>query len=533
MAFFTMIAPLVALTYPIDRAGDGKSQAFDMWFKEYTMNAIIQPVHLIIYTVFVGSAYGLVAKNPLYAIAAIGFLTPAEKFIKKMFGLDKAESTSGFGSFAGGAFAMNMMKQLSGGGKEKSKKEKGGKSADGDNEDEGIFIPPNDAGELKTFGTDGKTETDGRAEGNSSALNKNNQMNQEALDEAVAEGFGPGDPEYDKYLNEGNNQEHLEEETSQNVGAQLNANTTPSSSSARGITSSNSKGKPGKTVVGALGGVLSRGGKVLGRKIRGVAKELPGNAARFTGRAAIKAATLAATGVITAGAAITNPDNIPQFVATGAMIGNSLGNRAYNGLVEPAAEGVVNLAKDTRNAYNEERHGIEEATNMKRERLNKKARENFMNDENEVKRYRNLASQMDYNGDVENLMSAAADYKEAGVTDNKLIQNALIAEYRDDKNTSFSGDKHKAFVDTASLVQQKGFGKEYIEDDKKRASLENFLESKVKGASEQRRAAQTVADIYDLGDMYRNVGTLGTPARAAKKSNSTKSTPKKQPKNNE
>ena len=35
MAFFTMIAPLVALTYPIDKAGDGKAQAFNLWFKEY------------------------------------------------------------------------------------------------------------------------------------------------------------------------------------------------------------------------------------------------------------------------------------------------------------------------------------------------------------------------------------------------------------------------------------------------------------------------------------------------------------------
>lgn len=35
-----MIAPLVALTYPIDKVKDGKAQAFDMWFKEYTMNAI-------------------------------------------------------------------------------------------------------------------------------------------------------------------------------------------------------------------------------------------------------------------------------------------------------------------------------------------------------------------------------------------------------------------------------------------------------------------------------------------------------------
>ena len=55
MAFLTLIAPVVALTYPIDKISDGKAQAFDSWLKEYVFNALIQPFHLIIYTVFVGT----------------------------------------------------------------------------------------------------------------------------------------------------------------------------------------------------------------------------------------------------------------------------------------------------------------------------------------------------------------------------------------------------------------------------------------------------------------------------------------------
>ncbi len=53
-----------------------------MWFKEYTMNAIIQPIHLILYSVFIGSAIDLAVSNPLYAIVAMAFLTSAEKFVK-------------------------------------------------------------------------------------------------------------------------------------------------------------------------------------------------------------------------------------------------------------------------------------------------------------------------------------------------------------------------------------------------------------------------------------------------------------------
>ncbi len=114
MAFFTMIAPLVALTYPIDKVKDGKAQAFDMWFREYTMNAIIQPVHLILYSVFIGSAIDLATSNPIYAIVTLAFLTSAEKWVKSMFGLDKAKTPAGLATMAGGALAMKGVGKVMG-----------------------------------------------------------------------------------------------------------------------------------------------------------------------------------------------------------------------------------------------------------------------------------------------------------------------------------------------------------------------------------------------------------------------------------
>ena len=130
MAFLTMIAPLVAISYPIDRMGDGHAQAFNIWFKEYTMNALIQPLHLILYTALVSSANDLVVKNPIYAIVAIAFLIPAEKFVKKMFGFDKAETPGSLGGFAAGAVTMGAMQRLSnmrkfiGDGNDKTKQDK-------------------------------------------------------------------------------------------------------------------------------------------------------------------------------------------------------------------------------------------------------------------------------------------------------------------------------------------------------------------------------------------------------------------------
>lgn len=133
MAFFTMIAPLVALTYPLDKLGDSKSQAFNIWFKEYLMNAIIQPVHLILYTVLISSAMNLATENLIYSLVAIGFLIPAEKFIKKLFGFDKAETPSGLGAFAGGALTMKGVGAVAGlfKGSGNKGKDNGGSGSDG------------------------------------------------------------------------------------------------------------------------------------------------------------------------------------------------------------------------------------------------------------------------------------------------------------------------------------------------------------------------------------------------------------------
>lgn len=102
MAFLTLIAPMVALTYPIDKVSDGKAQAFNMWMKEFTYNALIQPLHLLLYVVLLGSAVQLAADNPIYAIVCLGFIIAAEKLMKSMFGFGKASGGT-LGSLAGAA----------------------------------------------------------------------------------------------------------------------------------------------------------------------------------------------------------------------------------------------------------------------------------------------------------------------------------------------------------------------------------------------------------------------------------------------
>lgn len=113
LAFLTMIAPLVALTYPLDKIKDGKAQAFNFWLKEYMFYALLQPLHMLLYTVFVSSALAIAAKNLIYAIVAMAFIVPAEKIMKQMFGI-KGQTESAIGGFAGGALAAQAFNALKG-----------------------------------------------------------------------------------------------------------------------------------------------------------------------------------------------------------------------------------------------------------------------------------------------------------------------------------------------------------------------------------------------------------------------------------
>ena len=129
LAFLTMIAPLVAMTYPIDKMNDGNAQAFNMWLKEYVFNLLIQPFHLILYTMLVGSAIEFATENILYAVVAMGFLFQAEKLLRKFFGFDKAGTLDTNGSTLAGMVGMagiNALRRIGGiGGKG------GGKSRNG------------------------------------------------------------------------------------------------------------------------------------------------------------------------------------------------------------------------------------------------------------------------------------------------------------------------------------------------------------------------------------------------------------------
>ena len=130
MAFLTLIAPLVALTYPIDKANDGHAQGFNYWFKEYIFNLLIQPVHLLIYTILVSSAAELAVKHWIYSLVVLGFLVTAEKILRKMFNF-RAENAPGLmsGPIAAGLTMTGMRWLMGHGPKGDPNKEKMGEDS--------------------------------------------------------------------------------------------------------------------------------------------------------------------------------------------------------------------------------------------------------------------------------------------------------------------------------------------------------------------------------------------------------------------
>ena len=98
ISFLIVIAPLITVTYAIDKANDGKAQALDTWLKEFIYNVLIQPFHCIIYLSLVSGVYELLQDASaglakfVIAIMMMMFLFKAENIVRSIFGFSRASS---------------------------------------------------------------------------------------------------------------------------------------------------------------------------------------------------------------------------------------------------------------------------------------------------------------------------------------------------------------------------------------------------------------------------------------------------------
>lgn len=92
IAFLITIAPLVTVTYSIDKIGDGKSQALNAWLKEFSYTILIQPFHCITYLALGSIGTQLLTRNDNIADIFIGiyflsFILQSENIIRGIFGI--------------------------------------------------------------------------------------------------------------------------------------------------------------------------------------------------------------------------------------------------------------------------------------------------------------------------------------------------------------------------------------------------------------------------------------------------------------
>ncbi len=208
LAFLTIIAPLVAMTYPIDTIADGQAQGFNKWLREYLFNLIMQPFHLLLYTILVSSALELSSSNMLYMLVALGFLIPAEKFLRSLFGFSKSETA---GSFAGAATGAALMmgavnKAIGMGNGKKGKNSSQGGNDSGGNDSGGIRYSSDDPTDALLNGNNlGLQDADKDEKDN---INTGNQ-NTHQLDDHN-NGYSDFDNGYGSYM-DGDNQNSTDE----------------------------------------------------------------------------------------------------------------------------------------------------------------------------------------------------------------------------------------------------------------------------------------------------------------------------------
>ena len=114
LAFLIIIAPLITITYSIDKIGDGRAQALNTWLKEFSFTVLIQPFHCIIYASLISMSLQILSNSAnslaasIVAILCIKFVREAEEIVRKIFNF--ADTNKNTSLQAGAATAFLGMK---------------------------------------------------------------------------------------------------------------------------------------------------------------------------------------------------------------------------------------------------------------------------------------------------------------------------------------------------------------------------------------------------------------------------------------
>ena len=498
MAFLTMIAPLVALTYPIDKISDGKAQAFDAWLKEYSYNLLLQPFHLLLYTMLIGSVMDLAANNMLYALVALGFLIPAEKLLRKFFGFEKSAIAGNIvGGMVGGSLAMNALNKLGkigpplppkGSGKGQEQQENkinfADRGADTKQSNDELYADAfggaaGDDSTVKVADNDGSAElnSDGREE----IPRVQGQAQIPGLEDtqALEESLPVEQEKFDADSNYEFNTPRLVNVAKDKIDNLKNG----AEDGINGVKGriSNWAAKTPKTRKGRNAKrLLIRGAKGAGA-LAGTAAHYTGKALTDMGRKAprmvAKAATATAMGTVgvAAGLASGNLNNAFTYGAAAAKIGSNVGDTATTVISNAGKSAVDGLE----NQIMQRRYSSDQLEAKQNEQLDKAWR----NDEETIEMYKEkFGTDKEDNGKRawENAMDNAKEYRKMGITDDKAIMAAMKLDgLSDDNKTS---KERMALAKAASTVKSdkevKAYGERLselgISDDKVKQIKKNI-----------------------------------------------------------
>lgn len=498
LAFFTMIAPLVALTYPLDKIRDGKAQAFNYWFKEYMFYALLQPMHMLLYTVFVSSALSVAANNLLYAIVALAFIVPAEKIVKQMFGI-KGNTESTLGGFAGGALASQAFNMLR---KGPPQPKKGG--GDGPKGEKGIRLnnpnKPNAmdtlAGDAMENGVENAAQMAtaagiGAAAGAASANATENENNEETDSNGVHVGDegvidGAQFREVPDNEQQGNGLENPEMQSGENPAMPENGQQN------QNVDNNNSEEDPFAAIRAKANSPKGNLGSAINSRVQsaggwsGIAKGVGKTGAKLVGRAAMMT-TMGALGL---GVGIVGGDMSDTLKGLGAgltagyatggrlnsVVGNTLtGNNAAGRFLDDAIRGTGPERK--RNDY---------------------IRSYMSNQENINRLLEKNPSIKKSELDAQLRQRAELSY-DSGVTDAKMLDRAVkLQKQLDAKNPRGVGnaERHGANYDktVATMQLASKYSDSTFENDEKIAKAQNRLASKLERNMSERTNGPIDAD---------------------------------------
>ena len=512
LSFYTLMAPAVALSYPLDKLKDGKAQAFNFWLKDYIFYAFLPALHMIIYTVFISSALSLAVNNMIYALVAMAFIVPAEKIVKKMFGIH-GNTEERAGGFAGGAVAGSLMSSL-------RKLPKGGQKGPAPNRTKTqsrtrIADNPNSVSFMDTMNaTIGQKPSDN---GNSTKTNAKNQNVMENTNGNKAIGnYGVNNPEE---IRDQNYSGILGGTYSDNKSVQTSAmdiNGQPNMDYGMANSMSNNKadnlaanpkgniniGSDNKKKESKARRIINNASTAIGRRytIAGGAKGIASSLGKKAGKAAIKGIGMAAgaTALGMAGLGI-------------GMVGGDLGD-AFKGLSVGAAAGgylggnIGNAVNDTIDGRNElgrfaseVKYGSVEASD------NARSRRNYISDEGN--RARILADHPEFNAkQVDEYAQRRYDMMyDSGVDDEKMadkalkLEDALIEQGLDEEQA------HRSAYGALSAAQKYSFSD--LADQSKREKYQSQVARRAmqEGGVSKENAERMARNYFDNMAVIRGV----------------------------